>query len=174
MNDDNENVLIIAYNLFCTILIPAVIVLIGIWSLESESDFTHGRTGGLPMGALTVFVPEVIFGLKWKMKRAFTISCCIAWCIFLLKMAHYFFAVVTNASITYYGTVCIVLLGLMWSIVMELKQELKEDLLGFPQEHWLVPCSNSSRYNKVFRFIWLVGVVLRTIFLLMIKRGMSL
>ena len=60
MNDDNENVLIIAYNLFCTILIPAVIVLIGIWSLESESDFTHGRTGGLPMGALTVFVPEVI------------------------------------------------------------------------------------------------------------------
>ncbi len=43
------------------------------------------------MGALTVFVPEVIFGLKWKMKRAFTISCCIAWCIFLLKMAHYFF-----------------------------------------------------------------------------------
>ena len=88
MNDDNENVLIIAYNLFCTILIPAVIVLTGIWSLESESDFTHRRTGGLPMGALTVFVPEVIFGLKWKMKRAFTISCCIAWCIFLLKMAH--------------------------------------------------------------------------------------
>lgn len=68
MNDDNENVLIIAYNLFCTILIPAVIVLTGIWSLESESDFTHGRTGGLPMGALTVFVPEVILGLKWKMK----------------------------------------------------------------------------------------------------------
>ena len=30
MNDDNENVLIIAYNLFCTILIPAVIVLTGI------------------------------------------------------------------------------------------------------------------------------------------------
>ena len=27
MNDDNENVLIIAYNLFCTILIPAVIVI---------------------------------------------------------------------------------------------------------------------------------------------------
>ena len=102
MNDDNENVLIIAYNLFCTILIPAVIVLTGIWSLESESDFTHGRTGGLPMGALTVFVPEVILGLKWKMKRAFTIPCCIAWCIFLLKMAHYFFAVVTNAPITYY------------------------------------------------------------------------
>lgn len=174
MNDDNENVLIIAYNLFCTILIPAVIVLTGIWSLESESDFTHGRTGGLPMGALTVFVPEVIFGLKWKMKRAFTISCCIAWCIFLLKMAHYFFAVVTNASITYYGKVCIVLFGLMWSIVMELKQELKEYILEFPQEYWLVPCSNSSRYNKVFRFIWLVGVVLGTIFLLMIKWGMSL
>ena len=64
-------------------------------------------------------------------------------------MAHYFFAVVTNAPITYYGTVCIVLFGLMWSIVMELKQELKEYLLGFPQEYWLVPCSYSSRYNKV-------------------------
>lgn len=35
---------------------------------------------------------------------------------------------------------------------MELKQELKEYLLGFPQEYWLVPCSNSSRYNKVFSF----------------------
>ncbi len=54
---------------------------------------------------------------------------------------------------------------------MELKQELKEYLLGFPQEYWFVPCSNSSRYNKVFRFIWLVGVVLGTIFLLMIKWG---
>ena len=40
------------------------------------------------MGALTVFVPEVIFGLKWKMKRAFTIPCCIAWCIFLLKIDY--------------------------------------------------------------------------------------
>ncbi len=50
-------------------------------------------------------------------------------------------------------------------------QELKEYLFGFPQEYWLVPCSNSSRYNKVFRFIWLVGVVLGTIFLLMIKWG---
>ena len=109
--------------------------------------------------------------MKLKMKRAFTIPCCIAWCIFLLKMAHYFFAVVTNAPITYYGTVCIVLFGLMWSIVMELKQELKEYLLGFPQEYWLVPCSNSSRYNKVFRFIWLVGVVFGTIFLLMVKWG---
>ena len=57
---------------------------------------------------------------------------------------------------------------------MELKQELKEYLLGFPQEYWLVPCSNSSRYNKVFRFIWLVGVVLGTIFLLMIKWDESL
>ena len=69
MNDDNENVLIIAYNLFCTILIPAVIVLIGIWSLESESDFTHGRTGGLPMGALTVQFHAVLRGvssfLRW-------------------------------------------------------------------------------------------------------------
>ena len=49
--------------------------------------------------------------------------------------------------------------------------ECKEMLEGLAQEYWLVPCSNSSRYNKVFRFIWLVGVVLGTIFLLMIKWG---
>lgn len=113
MNDSNENVLIIAYNLFCTILIPAVIILTGIWSLEAESDFTHGRTGGLPIGALIVFVLEVIFGLKWKMKKVFTIPCSIVWCGFLFKMAQYFFAVVTNAPITYYGTVCIMLFGLI-------------------------------------------------------------
>lgn len=106
MNDSNENVLITAYNLFCTILIPAVIILTGIWSLEAESDFTHGRTGGLPIGALIVFVPEVIFGLKWKMKKVFTI-----------------------------------------------------------------PCSNNPKYNSLFRFIWLVTVVLGTIFLLTIKWG---
>ena len=35
--------------------------------------------------------------------------------------------------------VCIVLSGLMWSIVMEFsKQELKEYLLGFPQEYWFI------------------------------------
>ena len=71
-------------------------------------------------------------------------------------------------------TVCIVLFGLMWSIVMELKQELKEYILEFPQEYWLVPCSNSSRYNKECRFIGLVGGVLGTILLLMSRWGICL
>ncbi len=54
------------------------------------------------------------------------------WCGFLFKMAHYFFAVVTNAPITYYRTVCIMLFGLMWSIVMEFNLGLREHLLEFP------------------------------------------
>lgn len=150
MNDSNKNVLIIAYNLFCTILIPAVIILTGIWSLETESDFAHGRLGGLPIGTLIVFVPEIIFGLKWKIRKVFTILCCIVWSGFLFKMAHYFFVVVTNAPITYYGTVCIMLFALMWCIVMDLNLGLREHLWEFPQEQWLVPCSNNSKYNSFF------------------------
>ena len=169
MNDSNENVLITAYNLFCTILIPAVIILVGIWNLEVNDDFTHGRLGGLPIGALSVFLPEVIFGLKWKMDKKFTIPCCIVWSGFLLKIAHYFFAVVTNAPITYYAIICIMLFGLMWCIVIELNLELREHLWEFPQDQWLVPCSNNSRYNSVFRSIWLVMFALGTIFSLSIK-----
>jgi hypothetical protein len=54
---------------------------------------------------------------------------------------------------------------------MELNLGLREHLWEFPQEQWLVPCSNNSRYNSLFRFIWLVTVVLGTIFTLTVKWG---
>lgn len=169
MNDGAESIVIILYNLFCTILIPTVVVLTGIWPIETESDFAYGRMGGLPIGALIVFVPEVVFGLKCRMNRIFTIVCSGVWFGFLAKMANYFFTVVTAAPITYYSTIGVMLLGLIWSVIIEWNPELKEHILDFPQDQWLVPCSKNSKYIGVFRFIWLMAVISGTIFTLSIK-----
>ncbi len=57
MNDDNENVLIIAYNLFCTILIPAVIVLTGIWSFGVGERFHTWTNRRIADGGIDLFVP---------------------------------------------------------------------------------------------------------------------
>lgn len=169
MNKNNENWLIILYNLYAVLLVPALIVLAGIWSLETESDFSYGKTGGLPIGALIIFVPEIICGLKWKLKRIFTIVCSIVWFILLCKSAHRFFITITHAPLTYYCIIFIMFTGMLWSIIIELNQDLREHILMFPQEQWLVPCSNNAKRNKIYQSAWKLAVILGTVFTLSIK-----
>lgn len=169
--NNNDSLLVKLYNLYTTILIPAVIILAGVWSLETGSNFTYSRAGGLPIGALTIFIPEVIFGLKWKMTRAFTITCSIILLILLCKAAHYFFMSKTDAPITYYSILFIILTGTVWSLIIEFFQDLREHILIFPQEQWLVPRSTDYYRNKIYGSIWITATLLGTAFTLTVKWG---
>lgn len=86
-------------------------------------------------------------------------------------MIHYFLNSVTIAPITYYGTLGIALTGMIWSIVIELNSCLRKHILMFPEDQWLVPCSNNRKYNNVFRTIWIVAVIIAAVFSLAITWG---
>ena len=91
--------IILIWNIYLTILIPFVVLLSGIWHLES--GVRHGKAAGLPIAVILAFLPLVLFGLKWKMDSTFTIIASCVWFIFMWKMAYYFFYDKTNSPIVY-------------------------------------------------------------------------
>ena len=78
--------IILIWNIYLTILIPFVVLLSGIWHLES--GVRHGKAAGLPIAVILAFLPLVLFGLKWKMDSTFTIIASCVWFIFMWKMAY--------------------------------------------------------------------------------------
>lgn len=59
--------IILIWNIYLTILIPFVVLLSGIWHLES--GVRNGKAAGLPIAVILAFLPLVLFGLKWKMDK---------------------------------------------------------------------------------------------------------
>ena len=93
--------IILIWNIYLTVLIPFVVLLSGIWHLES--GVRHGKAAGLPIAVILAFLPLVLFGLKWKMDSTFTIivSCvwlysCGKWHItsFMIRQTHRLFIIV--------------------------------------------------------------------------------
>lgn len=97
--------IILIWNIYLTILIPFVVLLSGIWHLES--GVRHGKAAGLPIAVILAFLPLVLFGLKWKMDSTFTIIVSCVWFIFMWKMEYYFFYDKTNSPIVYYITLAV-------------------------------------------------------------------
>ena len=65
--------IILIWNIYLTILIPFVVLLSGIWHLES--GVRNGKAAGLPIAVILAFLPLVLFGLKWKMDSTFYNYC---------------------------------------------------------------------------------------------------
>ena len=105
--------IILIWNIYLTILIPFVVLLSGIWHLES--GVRHGKAAGLPIAVILAFLPLVLFGLKWK-------------------MAYYFFYDKTNSPIVYYSSVIVNITALMWSIIVKEYKPLEEHILKYRQD----------------------------------------
>lgn len=159
-----SKIVILFWNIYLTMFVPFAFSLITVWHLESDSDFTHGRTSALPAGIIIVFVPLVVFGLKWGMDRTFTIVVCCAWFAFIWKMIYYFFVCITYAPVVYYCTLMINITALIWSIAIKVYSPLQKYILQYPQEQWLLPHSENNSLNRILRTIWLAGLVVATIF----------
>lgn len=54
--------IILIWNIYLTILIPFVVLLSGIWHLES--GVRNGKAAGLPIAVILAFLPLVLFGLN--------------------------------------------------------------------------------------------------------------
>ena len=133
--------IILIWNIYLTILIPFVVLLSGIWHLES--GVRNGKAAGLPIAVILAFLPLVLFGLKWKMD---------------------FFYDKTNSPIVYYSSVIVNITALLWSIIVKEYKPLEEHILKYRQDQWLVPCSENYKENKVLRSIWLVCFIGTVVF----------
>lgn len=154
--------IILIWNIYLTVLIPFVVLLSGIWHLES--GVRHGKAAGLPIAVILAFLPLVLFGLKWKMDSTFTIIVSCVWFIFMWKMEYYFFYDKTNSPIVYYSSVIVNITALLWSIIVKEYKPLEEHILKYRQDQWLVPCSENYKENKVLRSIWLVCFIGTVVF----------
>lgn len=144
--------IILIWNIYLTVLIPFVVLLSGIWHLES--GVRHGKAAGLPIAVILAFLPLVLFGLKWK-------------------MAYYFFYDKTNSPIVYYSSVVVNITALMWSIIVKEYKPLEEHILKYRQDQWLVPCSENYKENKVLRSIWLVCFIGTVVFSFVCQWGVK-
>lgn len=152
--------LILLYNLYMVILIPFTVALIGLWSLESKGIYTYSNGGGMPLGVLIIFLPEMIFGLGWKLdSKPSIILCSIVIGFLLYKLFHHFFRVVTDAPVTYYCVMAVIVINFVWIILIEFSEDLKEHLLTFPSAQSLFPCSEDPDANRTWRTIWLMLLI---------------
>lgn len=93
--------IILIWNIYLTILIPFVVLLSGIWHLES--GVRNGKAAGLPIAVILAFLPLVLFGLKWKMivhlqllYLVYGLYSCGKWHItsFMIRQTHRLFIIV--------------------------------------------------------------------------------
>ena len=159
MNRNDGKNIIFLYNLYTLFFYPLSIFLAGFWSLESQSPNTYGRGGGMPIAVLLIFFPEVIFGLKWNLNqtsggRSFTILCSMVAGWILYKLFYRSYMVRTYAPITYYTEIIMIISGIIWTIVIEFNQTLREHILLFPQDKWLVPNSEDETENSYWHWFW--------------------
>ena len=127
--------------------------------IKFSFPFRHGR--GMPIAVLIVFLPEVIFGLSWGLNttfggRIFTILSSLAAGWMLHKLFHWYFMGETYAPITYYTENIMLVSGIIWTIVIEFNQALRDHLLLYPQDKWLVPNAEDDTENSYWHGLWLV------------------
>ena len=165
MNSDTGKIIIYLYNLFTLCLWPMIIFLGGYWSIEANPTRRFGGEGKILLAVVTIFVPEVIFGLKMDLNktfggRIFTILCSMAHGWILHKILYYVFVMTEYAPRTYYTTHILLVLGIIWTIVIEFNQTLREHILLFPRDQWLFPNSEDQTEHRYWRgfFYALLGL----------------
>lgn len=140
---------------------PLAIFLASFWSLESKSPNSYGRGGGMPIAVIIIFFPEIIFGLRWGLNntvegRIFTILSSLATGWILNKLFYQYFIISAYAPITYYTENIMLVSGIIWTIVIEFNQALRDHLLLYPQNQCLGPNAEDETENSYWHGFWQV------------------
>lgn len=164
----NGNKVIFLYNLFTLLLCPLLICLAGFWPIEA--NIHSGRGKAMTIAVYIIFFPEVIFGLKWGLNstfggRIFTILCSMADGLILHKLLHYYYVTSSNAPITYYITNILMVFGIIWTIVIEFNEDLRDHILLYPQVRWLFPNAEDDTENRYWQLLMKILVGLSAVFL---------
>ena len=171
MGRNDGKVVIFLYNLYTLFLCPLLVFLAGLWSVEVN---VHKHGGSMVTAVLIVFIPEVILGLSWGLNKTFgsqifTILCSMVAGWLVHKLLYHYFVVRAYAPITYYTTNIMMVLGIIWTIVIEFNQALRDHLLLFPREKWLVPNAEDETENSYWSGFWKVLFGSALAFMLFVK-----
>ncbi|MCH5256538.1 MAG: hypothetical protein J1D87_04555 [Lachnospiraceae bacterium] len=157
MDDSKGKVIIFLWNLYVLFYYPLAFFSTTLWAFETSEPSPFGRGSGMPIAVMGVFVPEFIFKLIWNLNnRLFTIICSIVDGLILNRLFHLFFITWTDAPITYWILNIMIVLGLVWGIVIEFNQSLKEHILQYPENKWLYPHSEDEERDEIWQFLWKV------------------
>ena len=161
MRKRDGSLTIFLYNLYMVIFIPSVIFLWCFWYLETNGleSFTGHRGRGIPTTALLILFPEILLGLEWDKnstsgERIFTILCSLITGFAINRSFHWKFMVKTYAPITYRAGNILLILGIIWTIVIEFNQTLRDHILSFPQKQWVIPNSDDTTHNVYWHILW--------------------
>ncbi len=176
MNQNDGKTIIFIYNLYLLFFDPLAIFMASFWSLESKSPNSYGRGGGMPIAVFIIFLPEIVFGLKWNLNctfggKIFTIlsSIVIGW--ILNRLFYSYFMVHTSAPITYYTENVLLASGVIWTAIIEFNQNLRNHLLLYPPNESLDPHSEDETENSYWRgFSYMLFCVVLVILLLVVFR----
>lgn len=170
MNRNDSKIIIFLYNLYMLFFYPVAIFMVHVWSWE-RSNFA-GRNSGMPIAVLIIFLPEVILGMSCNLNitfggRIFTILSSVVTGWMLNKLFWYYFMTRTYAPITYYVENVMLVFGIIWTIVIEFNQNLREHLLLYPKEKMLVPNAEDETENRYWHGIWKVLFLMPVVLLFM-------
>ena len=154
--DDNEGKFIIfLWNLYVLFFYPLAIFSSTLWSIEISGNYPSVINRGVPIVVLASFFPEMVVGLKWNLNsKMFIIISSIVDGLILNRFLHYYLMGLTYAPNTYWILNSMLVLGLVWGIVIEYSQPLKEHILKYPESQWLFPHTEDEEQNEIWQFIW--------------------
>lgn len=167
MGRNDGKVIIFLYNVFMLLLCTLMICLAGVWALEGNVPSRHFRA--LTISVYIIFFPEVIFGLKWGLhdtfgNRIFIILCTLADGLILHRLFNYLYVTSSTAPITNIIMHILMVFGIIWTIVIEFNENLRDHILLFPQAQWLIPNGEDDTENRYWHGIWVVLMVLSFVF----------
>ncbi len=162
MRENDGKVIIFLYNLFLLLLCTVAICLVGVWVLEGNVRSRHIRA--LTISVYTIFLPEVILGLKLELNdtfagRIFTILCTMADGLILHKLFNYLYITTSTAPITNIIMHILMVFGIIWTVVIEFNGNLRDHILLFPQAQWLIPNGEDEMENRYWHGIF-IGLAL--------------
>ncbi|MGY3724199.1 hypothetical protein [Granulicatella balaenopterae] len=162
--EESDSWLVHLWNFYAAVISPAVVWLMVLF--KSEIQLEAGmRVSMLTFGALGIFIPLVIFHLKYEFHPAISVVGTLSFLAIFVRLAVYFFIQRYQAPLTFWGVVVVLVSGAVWSIVIECNHTLTWHLQDFPQNEWLFPCSHNVYNQRFYKGMWLVLLVPGVIFL---------
>lgn len=162
MYRNEGKVVIFLFNLSLILLWIIAICLIGVWTLEGNVLSKHIRA--LTVSVFIIFLPEVILGLKWGLhdtfgNRIFIILCTFADALILHKLFIHLYVARSTAPITNIIMHILMVFEIIWTIVIEFNENLRDHILLFPQPQWLIPNGEDDTENRYWHGVFIVLLV---------------
>ena len=163
MYRNEGKVIIFLFNLSLILLWITAICLIGVWTLEGNVMSKHIRA--LTISVFIIFLPEVILGLKLDLhdtfgNRIFIILCTFADALILHKLFNHLYVARSTAPITN----ILMVFGIIWTIVIEFNENLRDHILLFSQAQWLIPNGEDDTENRYWHGVFIVLLVAASMF----------